>query len=55
MPELNEAIAEAYLALEEIDNFDLDSSDPDSVAKMDILEKEHKEAIAKVVSLAKDL
>lgn len=51
--QLNDAISEAHEALEEIDNFDLDSSDPKSVAEMDLLNKIHEMALKVVIKLAK--
>jgi hypothetical protein len=51
--QLNHAIALAYEALEEIDNFDLDSDDPKSVAELKKLEKEHHMALKFVIKLAK--
>lgn len=50
---LNDAISVSYFALEKIDNFDLDSTNPLSVLKMDSLNNIHNEAVKEVVRLVR--
>jgi len=52
---LNYAISEAHYCLEEIDAFDLDSSDKKSMKHFNKLVKNHDKAVAKVIKIAKQL
>lgn len=51
MSELSYAISEAHLALEEVDNFDVDSNNRESIEEFKKLENIHKAAIGKVIRL----
>jgi hypothetical protein len=50
---LNHAISKAASALDEIDNFDLDSAVPELVEEFERLKKEHEKALVEVITLAK--
>lgn len=50
--DLNDTITEAHLALEEIDEFDLNSEDPKSNKEFYRLNKAHQMAVNKVIRLA---
>lgn len=53
--DLNDAISEAHLALEEIDHFDLNSDDPKGNREFHLLNKAHDKAVEKVIKLAVEL
>lgn len=52
--ELNNAISEAHIALEDVDEFDVDSNNKMSLLAFNRLVKIHDKALAKVVKLAKE-